>query len=71
MLFPSFRLISVMSIADSCRTQWVQNHIQEKQAQYTDIIDIFQEESAELLYIRCNFFTDLGSCIKKEMSKPQ
>lgn len=34
--------------------------IQEKQAQYTDIIDLFQDKNASILYIQCNFFTDLG-----------
>jgi hypothetical protein len=60
MLLPSFRLISVMGIANSCRTQWVQNRIQEKQVQYTDIIDLFQVQNVSKLYIQCNFFTDLG-----------
>jgi TRAP-type mannitol/chloroaromatic compound transport system permease small subunit len=49
-----------MSIANSCRTQWVQKLIQEKQAQYTGIIDLFQAQNVSKLYIQCNFFTDLG-----------
>jgi hypothetical protein len=31
-----------------------------KQSQYTDIIDVFQEQNASILYIECNFITDLG-----------
>jgi hypothetical protein len=50
-----------MSIANSCRTQWVLKIIQEKQVQYTDIIDLFQVQNVSKLYIQCNFFTDLGS----------
>jgi hypothetical protein len=53
-----------MSIANSCRTQWVQKIIQEKQAQYTGIIDLFQVQNVSKLYIQCNFFTDLG-CLEK------
>lgn len=34
--------------------------IQEKQVQYTDIIDLFQVQNVSKLYIQCNFFTDLG-----------
>jgi hypothetical protein len=49
-----------MSIANSCRTQWVQKIIQEKQAQYAGIIDLFQVKNVSELYIQCNFFTDLG-----------
>jgi hypothetical protein len=49
-----------MSIANSCRTQWVLKIIQEKQVQYTDIIDLFQVQNVSKLYIQCNFFTDLG-----------
>ncbi|MBU1004060.1 MAG: hypothetical protein KKE73_16225, partial [Proteobacteria bacterium] len=48
-------------IATSCRTQWVQKLIQEKQVQYTGIIDLFQPQNVSKLYIQCNFFTDLGS----------
>ncbi|MGE4441603.1 MAG: hypothetical protein AB7D27_08960, partial [Desulfomicrobium sp.] len=41
-------------------TQWVLKIIQEKQVQYTDIIDLFQVQNVSKLYIQCNFFTDLG-----------
>ncbi|MGE4441326.1 MAG: hypothetical protein AB7D27_07540, partial [Desulfomicrobium sp.] len=40
--------------------QWVLKIIQEKQVQYTDIIDLFQVQNVSKLYIQCNFFTDLG-----------
>jgi hypothetical protein len=52
-----------MSIANSCRTQWVQKLFQEKLAQYTGIIDLFQEKNVSILYIQCNFFTDLGDYV--------
>ncbi|MGE4441785.1 MAG: hypothetical protein AB7D27_09890, partial [Desulfomicrobium sp.] len=45
------------------RTQWVLKIIQEKQVQYTDIIDLFQVQNVSKLYIQCNFFTDLGNQI--------
>ncbi|MGE4443036.1 MAG: hypothetical protein AB7D27_16350 [Desulfomicrobium sp.] len=58
-----------MSIADSCRTQWVQKLIQEKQVQYAGIIDLFQVQNVSKLYIQCSFFTDLGILIKLLVEK--
>ncbi|MBU1003076.1 MAG: hypothetical protein KKE73_11220, partial [Proteobacteria bacterium] len=55
-------------IATSCRTQWVQKLIQEKQVQYTGIIDLFQPQNVSKLYIQCNFFTDLGESIMLNQS---
>jgi hypothetical protein len=44
-----------MSIANSCRTQWVQKLIQEKQAQYTGIIDLFQEKMFQYCIFNATF----------------